>query len=329
MSDYSQVQRQLQIMMILSDHPYGLNVESVHKALRKLGYDVHSRTIRRDLDDLSQCFPIYESEHERPTRFILQRTNLSDISMGFNELQAFRLVHELIKPYKHLDVGINAEKLMQNIIQSLPLNQQNWLLQASPLLQVNLNDLLNERSFNPEFKEILQDAITEHLCVHITYHAFHNNTVGQRTVEPHLLELSEGCYHLWAFCHERQEMRDFRVSRILSVEKTSQVYEPRNELLQVCLKNRFKKMSGQHSNAVKLRFRGFSARMVQEYYMDRADKLEPCQDGSVLFERVVAITPDLIQWILGFGDEVEVLEPESLRESIRKTAYMVLGVYER
>jgi len=88
-------------------------------------------------------------------------------------------------------------------------------------------------------------------------------------------------------------------------------------------------MTNQYSEIIKLKFCGFSARLIQEYYSNKADKLRISNDGSVLFELNKAITPDLIQWILGFGPEVEVIEPAELREKIRKAVFKTLCIYER
>ncbi|NLL67948.1 MAG: WYL domain-containing protein [Clostridiaceae bacterium] len=328
MSEYTQVQRQLQILTILNENPDGLDIATLHSLLKALGYGVTDRTIRRDINSLSRSFSIYEDNNTKPIRFILQKTNLKNINMSFDELQAIRLIQELISPYKHLDVGTNAERLLQTLLDSLPTNQKNWLLQASPLLQVNLNDLVNEQDCSPEIKRIIQEAITQHLCIKVRYYSFHSNTIRFRTIEPHLLEINQGCYHLWAYCHERREMRDFRVSRILSANITSEIFTPNNNLVEKCLKNRFKNMSSQEAKKVVMKFSGNSARIIREYHANKADKLEILGDGTAIFERTVAVTPDLIQWILGFGAEVEVLEPEYLRETIRKIAIRMLCAYE-
>lgn len=312
MSEYTQVQRQLQILTILNDYPKGLDIASLHNSLKTLGYSVTERTIRRDVDSLSNSFSIYEDNYTKPIRFILQKTSLKNINMSFYELQAIRLVQELIRPYNHLDIGLNAEKLLKNLLDSLPSNQRSWLNEASPLLKVSMNDLIDERDFYPKIKKILEDGITERYCISIEYHSFHNNTISERIVEPHLIEIREGCYHLWAYCHERSEMRDFRVSRIITAQKTEIVFERRTKLLQKCTQNRFEKMSSQYSTTIKLKFSGFSARLIQEYHSNKADKLEACDDGTLLFERITSITPDLIRWILGFSPEVEVLEPAKL-----------------
>ena len=50
-------------------------------------------------------------------------------------------------------------------------------------------------------------------------------------------------------------------------------------------------------------------------------------DGRVLIEATVADTADLRWWLLGFGGEVDVLAPESLREEFRSQAQRMGTIY--
>jgi predicted DNA-binding transcriptional regulator YafY len=49
----------------------------------------------------------------------------------------------------------------------------------------------------------------------------------------------------------------------------------------------------------------------------------------LLLEMKVGLSPDLRQWILGWGAEAEVLEPADLREDVAVAATAAAGVYRR
>ena len=49
-------------------------------------------------------------------------------------------------------------------------------------------------------------------------------------------------------------------------------------------------------------------------------RLEPTDDGRVLLTATVQDTSELRWWLLGFGDQVEVLAPESIREEMARIA---------
>ena len=42
----------------------------------------------------------------------------------------------------------------------------------------------------------------------------------------------------------------------------------------------------------------------------------PVENGELILRMKVAIAPELTSWILGFGPDVEVIEPHSLRQKI-------------
>ena len=180
-----------------------------------------------------------------------------------------------------------------------------------------------------EIIDALNKALEESRSVLIRYHAFQNDQITERLLDPYMLIISEGCYHVVGHCHLRNEIRDFRVARILSIQITEQEFKRPSGFYQNYRKNRFKTMFGNVKELVRLRFTGFSARFAKEYCRREADRLADEPDGSVLFEREVAQTPDLITWILGFGDGVEVLEPVGLRRRIAEILKKAAKVYEK
>ncbi len=79
-------------------------------------------------------------------------------------------------------------------------------------------------------------------------------------------------------------------------------------------------------SSYRLKFSGVSARLVKEYEAKKADRIveNADGDGSIIFERNVPITPEVIKWALGFGCEVEVIEPKELKDEIRRHAVGIL-----
>ena len=59
------------------------------------------------------------------------------------------------------------------------------------------------------------------------------------------------------------------------------------------------------------------------------DKIEPTSDGGVELTMTIAGTVELLSWLLGFGPQVEVMEPPSLREELAREARRMLEIYDR
>jgi len=325
--EYKKVQRQVQMMMLLSENPKGLTIYSLHKLLRRNGFDMDVRTVRRDITDLLPIFNIQTSGDMREPVYHAPGIRFGSISFRFEDMQAFQLLQELAKPYFHLDIGRRMARFLEQLKDAIPPLQQEWLKKASSIISINQVNLQEERDISVEMRQTLETGISDHVCVHLRYFAFSNNSISERDVEPLRIEFSEGCYHLWAFCHEKQAIRDFRLSRIEKVSITEIRFEPRLDLLKTAFLNRFEYMSSAVSEKVVIKFKGFSGRYVQEYYRTKSDSIICLDDGNVLFEMDTSITDELTRWVLGFGAGAEVLEPAAFREKVKKQIYEMMAPY--
>lgn len=67
---------------------------------------------------------------------------------------------------------------------------------------------------------------------------------------------------------------------------------------------------------------------IKEKIWHESQKIDPQQNGSIIFEAEVAATDEIKFWIMSWGSQAEVLEPESLREGIRLKAEKIAKRYE-
>lgn len=71
-------------------------------------------------------------------------------------------------------------------------------------------------------------------------------------------------------------------------------------------------------NDIRLRFNRKVAPYVRERIWHRSQRVEPQGDGSIEMHLRVGMSPELEAWLLGFGPSLTVLEPETLRDRIRR-----------
>ena len=83
------------------------------------------------------------------------------------------------------------------------------------------------------------------------------------------------------------------------------------------------------TDEIRLRARfseGVKFRLIEEYGPSSFTRLE---DGTLLVEDLGFTNyPVLLEWALSFGSNIEVLEPEQLRQDIRKEASRILDRYD-
>jgi predicted DNA-binding transcriptional regulator YafY len=66
---------------------------------------------------------------------------------------------------------------------------------------------------------------------------------------------------------------------------------------------------------------------LRESPLGQKQKIGPEEDGFVRIDATVPDTSQLRWWLLGFGDQVEVLEPEHLRDEFAQIARSMADMY--
>jgi predicted DNA-binding transcriptional regulator YafY len=99
MADTRQIERQFHILGILSESKKGYTIQELHQSMQKLGIDVSKKTIKRDVDDVSRLFFVYEEELNGETRYRAKKLNIDNIAFTIPELISLYFLQQVIKPY--------------------------------------------------------------------------------------------------------------------------------------------------------------------------------------------------------------------------------------
>jgi predicted DNA-binding transcriptional regulator YafY len=140
-----------------------------------------------------------------------------------------------------------------------------------------------------------------------------------RTVEPHHMVNYMGNWHLIAFCHLRNDWRDFVLGRmtLCSVEGTPFHIRGKAEW-QPFLQNTFGIFQNRQSFNVVLRFTPERSRWIKGEIWHEEQTEEMQEDGSLVRTIPVSHEGEIMMEILKHGAHVEVLEPDWLRVKVIK-----------
>ena len=86
-------------------------------------------------------------------------------------------------------------------------------------------------------------------------------------------------------------------------------------------------MAGEHETAVVLRFTPQATPYVQERRWHASQQLEPVAGGGCILRLRVSEPQEMQPWIRSWGSQVEVLEPETLRQSIAEELCRAMDLY--
>lgn len=147
------------------------------------------------------------------------------------------------------------------------------------------------------------------------------NRKSTREVAPYGLALVQGNWILIARCDLRQDIRHFRLSRMTGLT----VLEERFLLPNGFNLNHYRPSDDRNERVRVLANPAIADKIVEtcHYYLESTEDRE---DGLVV-NFFVRQPEELLSYILGWGGDVEVLEPEPLRRRIREEAEKMLKRY--
>ncbi|OQX06707.1 MAG: hypothetical protein BWK76_25835 [Desulfobulbaceae bacterium A2] len=164
----------------------------------------------------------------------------------------------------------------------------------------------------------------------ISYRPPYLDTGVTRTVEPHHMVNYMGNWHLIAFCHLRNDWRDFMLSRMTNCHETDKAFTVRpSDEWQPYLLNSFGIYQNKNIFNVIVRFSPERSRWIQEeiWHEGQMDLVHP--DGSLQRTIPVSHQTEIIMEILQHGSHAEVLEPQWLRDIVAQELRAAAKKYER
>jgi len=171
----------------------------------------------------------------------------------------------------------------------------------------------------------LSEAIARQQSVHLEYYVPSRDEVTQRKVDPLGLVYYTDHWNLIAYDHLRKDIRNFRLDRIQRLTVLRERFTPPRDFDL----NAYLEAQGAPTEAhrIRLRFARPTYRWARRSIPARIESEQETAEGvevTFAFENLEY----LARWLLRYGTEVEVLEPEALRAQLRAQARAILARYE-
>lgn len=326
MKDMAQTERQIFILLLLSENKRGYTINDIHDSLEKWDVVVDKKTIGRDIDSLSGICFITEEQRNGKTYYTADKFRLRDITFTSPELISMAFLLELLKPYQYMTMGRQSQELIHKLLDNTSNLNREFIRHFNGLVTINTNDYISDE-INPEIEDRLQSAVRNKKKVRIIYRSFGADEDTIRIIHPYELLINDGALNVVGFCELRNEIRDFRVSRIKAITPLEDAFTVPEGYYLKRARNKFIHLSGSTVEQIILSFEGQSAKYIREYEAELADEIVETENG-IHFIRNTAVTEELVRWILQFGSGVRVLNPPHLKDKIRQELEKTLEQYK-
>ncbi|MCH7472171.1 WYL domain-containing protein [bacterium] len=252
---------------------------------------------------------------------------LPEIKLTEGELVSLLVLGQLRVAYQGVEFeGIVTDAmalLVSKLTDHLTIDQESLdqilKVEIEPMARLNL----------AVFQELYQ-AIRNKESIILRYFSGQKALVLEKPCDPyHLLNYKDNWY-LVAFCHEKQDFRDFLCSRILQVGHTNVTFLPDPDFSLDQHKKESQLFAAQAPlTEVVAEFDKYAAHWIRLKEVHPTQEIKERSDGSLEVSFKVTSMENITRWILSFGEHARILAPLELQERMRRTVGRMNYLYNR
>lgn len=287
-----------------------------------LHFEISVRTVYRDISALSEGgVPVVAEAGVGYS--LLNGYSIPPVMFTAEEASALFMGSELVEHLTDRSLQAPMRSALLKIRSVLPRSHQDQLDRLEDRTALLLGPGRVGES-DPAVLGQLQAALARRQVLQMEYQTGGEGIPRSRAVEPLGLIHYAGAWHLIAFCRLRSDYRDFRTDRIRNLVTTIETFAGHDGF---SVREYIEKWRSEHPGAeVQVRVSRPSSGRFRRAWMGAI--VDERWDGDWLHLTVVSDTCDwLAGWLLGFGMDLEVLEPAELRERVGTMASQVAQRY--
>jgi proteasome accessory factor B len=290
---------------------------------------VSRRTVFRDLkmlqmaglpivyDKQKQGYSLSGSSLLPPTDFTVRET-----------LSMLVLCHELGDDARGIPFQGHARSAAVKLLSSLPSHLREYVGELTESISLRI-DPHNPLEGWRRYYVLLADAVRQRRQVRIDYHSLADEQKITTLLSGYRILFNRRSWYVIGRSSLHRAIRTFNIGRIGQAEMLKSHYEmPPRFNLDRHLGNAWSliREPGKRCDVV-VRFQKMVARNVAEVHWHKTQKTVWNQDGTLDFRVTVDGLGEIIWWILGYGDQAEVIKPRQLRNEIKKRIAGMQAMY--
>ncbi len=287
---------------------------------------VDKGTIQRDIDLLRgmeiQINPCGKQGYEMTSDFFLPIPNLN-----FEEALALITAARFYQAAEGEQAIEVLNSAIHKITSNLPKQTNETLSQIAPQIEVP-HQQVSQIDETQLHKEKLYEAIRKRRKVNMAYNSFSSGRREQHRLSPYAVLFRRRAWYVIGSTERLNKILTFRINRIDSLFISSAPYTiPEDFSVQRYMEKSWAFRLGPETHVV-IEFAPRIAPLIREVHWHSTQEIHE-NAGSLRFEATVAGWQEVGWWVLGWGDEAEVIEPKELREWVAETAEKMVEVYRK
>ncbi|MBA7477560.1 hypothetical protein ES707_12971 [subsurface metagenome] len=289
------------------------------------------RTIFRDLKELQAIGVPYRYDARTSGYMIEPEFFLPPIDLSLQEalsllLLAHKARNQIQLPFKN-SVLLAALKIENN----LPVKIRRYCNKALQNISTRASaqaPITHSAGLDKTFAQ-LQQAIVKKRKVNILYHSLFEGTIIDVELCPYHLLYNNRAWYVLGRSSLHESVRTFKLNRIRELTTTERCFvDGENFDVYEYFGRAWSMIPEGKIYNIKLRFLPKVANNVAEVQWHSTQKVIRNSDGSATVEFRVDGIGEITWWILGYGDQVQVLAPKELRKKVLEVSKNMVKLNE-
>ncbi|OHB75408.1 MAG: hypothetical protein A2Z25_02815 [Planctomycetes bacterium RBG_16_55_9] len=287
------------------------------------------RTVFRDLKELQAMGVPYQCDLRTGHYRIESRYFLPPADLNLQEALALLLLAQKVSHQVQMPFRKSALLAALKIESNLPAEIRRYCSTVLRHIWTRTDTQAVVRH-NHQFDKIfakLQGAIAKKQKVSLSYRSPLDNETTNVEFCPYHLLYENGTWHVLGRSGRHKAVRAFELNHIKELKATGKCFVDDEDFdVSQYLRRAWSAIPEGRMYHVKLLFLPKVADDVAEATWHHTQKVTRNEDGSALVEFHVDGLSEITWWVMGYGDQVRVLSPDSLRERIRQIAENVVKI---
>lgn len=287
-------------------------------------FDISKRTVYRDIRALEEAgIPI--GSEAGVGYFIVDSYHLPPVGFSKEEASALLIANKLTEKLTDKTLQNNLNAALYKIRSILNVTEKEFIENIDQHIEVFSSSPIQKSDIPDKIMDTILKGIDKKLALRLVYNSLSKSEDTCRIVEPVGICHYSFNWHLIAFCKLRNDYRDFRIDRIKSINLTDEKFSQDGK---PSIRDYFSRLtSNSEVFMVRLLLNKDVIPQISQakYFFGFIDEKDLGDQVEMSF---LSNSEDYIgNWILTLLDQVEIIEPKSLKDYIIELVKKLQKIY--
>lgn len=290
-------------------------------------FGVSRRTALRDVHVLREAGMICSYDPDSGSYILKNSFHLKPLSLTMDECVALLMITRKIVSNRVLPAHQSLESAFMKVEAAIPNRIQKECGAVIANLDFQWPRIVDAGPFSDVIFQTVT-SISRRNKINIRYDCPNDKQEIATTIRPYRVVFRERGWYLIGYSERHRQVRIFQVERIVKLLETSSNFRMVTDFsLADFFGNAWDVVRGDRTYHVEIVFGVMVAESIEGIIWHPTQQTRRRSNGSIVFEVDVDGIDEILWWILGYGDQAVVIQPEALRSKVARIAERTVRLY--